>query len=69
MAAARKQSLLSFRSLLVAALDLLKLLCAQKPLENVTVDTLAARLDLAETYNSPEFKKQVPGLCCCSYFS
>jgi speckle-type POZ protein len=38
------------------ALDRLKLLCAQKLLSNMTVDTVATLLDCAETYNCPDLK-------------
>nr|CAB3483557.1 unnamed protein product [Digitaria exilis] len=38
------------------ALDRLKLWCARKIWDNVSVDTVAATLDCAETYNCPELK-------------
>ncbi|KAK1564086.1 hypothetical protein QYE76_037718 [Lolium multiflorum] len=38
------------------ALDRLKLLCALKLLQNMTVDTVATLLDCAETYNCPDLK-------------
>ncbi|XP_020150453.1 BTB/POZ and MATH domain-containing protein 1-like [Aegilops tauschii subsp. strangulata] len=51
-----------FRSLLVAAdryaLDRLKLLCAQKLLDNVSMDILTTMIDFAETYNCPELKNK-----------
>jgi speckle-type POZ protein len=57
----QEQEDIEFRSLRVAAgrcaLDLSKLFCAQKLLENVTVDTVAAPLNLAKTCNWPELRK------------
>jgi speckle-type POZ protein len=38
------------------AMDRLKLMCARKMWDNVTVDTVAATLCHAETYNCPELK-------------
>ncbi|KAL6661096.1 hypothetical protein ACP70R_000480 [Stipagrostis hirtigluma subsp. patula] len=51
-----------FHSLLAVAdryaLDRLKLVCASKIWEGVTVDTVASILACAETYNCPELKKK-----------
>ncbi|GJN04044.1 hypothetical protein PR202_ga21554 [Eleusine coracana subsp. coracana] len=46
------------------ALDRLKLICASKLWENVSVDTFAATLSCAETYNYPELKKK-----CIAFFA
>ncbi|TVU05013.1 hypothetical protein EJB05_48160, partial [Eragrostis curvula] len=46
------------------ALDRLKLMCAQKIWENVTVDNVASALALADTYNCPELKSR-----CMDYFA
>ncbi|XP_047075805.1 BTB/POZ and MATH domain-containing protein 1-like [Lolium rigidum] len=50
----------AIRSLLAAAdkygLDRLKLLCAKRMLDKVSVGTVAGVLDCAETYNCPELK-------------
>ena len=43
------------------ALDRLKLLCASKLWDNVSVDTVAATSMCAETYNCPELKKKCIG--------
>ncbi|KAK3123908.1 hypothetical protein QOZ80_8AG0637850 [Eleusine coracana subsp. coracana] len=52
----------TFHDLLVVAdryaLDRLKLLCASKIWESVTLDTVGATLALAETYNCPELKNK-----------
>jgi speckle-type POZ protein len=40
------------------ALNRLKLLCAQKMLNNVSADTVASTLDCAETYSCPELKRK-----------
>ena len=52
-----------FRHLLAAAdrfaLDCLKILCASKLWNNVSVDTVATTLICAEPYNCPELKKEV----------
>jgi speckle-type POZ protein len=45
------------------ALDRLKLLCASKLWDNVSVDTVATALMWAETYNCPELKKK-----CIDFF-
>ncbi|KAJ1269249.1 hypothetical protein BS78_07G196400 [Paspalum vaginatum] len=51
-----------FRDLLIAAdrfaLDRLKILCAKRLWDSVTVDTIADTLAYAETYNCPELKKK-----------
>uniref|UniRef100_A0A0E0LX08 BTB domain-containing protein n=1 Tax=Oryza punctata TaxID=4537 RepID=A0A0E0LX08_ORYPU len=51
-----------FESLLVAgdryALDRLKLMCAQKLWESVSVETVAAAIGYAETYHCPELKSK-----------
>ncbi|XP_002444723.1 BTB/POZ and MATH domain-containing protein 1 [Sorghum bicolor] len=56
-----------FRHLLAAAdrfaLDRLKLLCASKLWDNISVDTVAATLICAETYNCPQLKKK-----CIDFF-
>ncbi|CAD6264785.1 unnamed protein product [Miscanthus lutarioriparius] len=43
------------------ALDRLKLLCASKLWDNVSLDTVATTLMCAETYNCPELKKKCIG--------
>ena len=43
------------------ALDRLKLLCASKLWDNVSVDTIATTLMCAETYNCPELKRKCIG--------
>ncbi|OEL24722.1 hypothetical protein BAE44_0014259 [Dichanthelium oligosanthes] len=43
------------------ALDRLKLLCASKLWDSVSVDTVATTLACAETYNCPELKKKCIG--------
>ncbi|CAO2173556.1 unnamed protein product [Urochloa humidicola] len=43
------------------ALDRLKLLCARKLWDSVSVDTVATTLVCAETYNCPELKKKCIG--------
>jgi len=54
-----------FRHLLAAAdrfaMDRLKLLCASKLWDNVSVDTVAATLIYAEKYNCPQLKKKCIG--------
>ncbi|KAL6644499.1 hypothetical protein ACP70R_016107 [Stipagrostis hirtigluma subsp. patula] len=45
------------------ALDRLKLICASKLCEKVSVDTVAAILGCAETYNCPELKKKCIAFC------
>ncbi|KAL6661092.1 hypothetical protein ACP70R_000476 [Stipagrostis hirtigluma subsp. patula] len=45
------------------ALDRLKLICASKLWEKVSVDTVAAILGCAETYNCPELKKKCIAFC------
>jgi speckle-type POZ protein len=46
------------------AMDRLKLICARKLWDNVTVDTVAATLCHAETYNCPELKGK-----CIAFFA
>ncbi|CAM0904489.1 unnamed protein product [Alopecurus aequalis] len=56
-----------YRHLLAAAdryaMDRLKLMCADKLLDNVSVDTVADTLDCAETYNCRELKEK-----CLAFF-
>jgi speckle-type POZ protein len=46
------------------AMDRLKLICARKMWDNVTVDTVAATLCHAETYKCPELKDK-----CIAFFA
>ncbi|TVU05014.1 hypothetical protein EJB05_48161, partial [Eragrostis curvula] len=43
------------------AMDRLKLMCARKLRDNITVDTFASTLACAETYNCPELKRKCIG--------